>query len=224
MADPMDEIGGSPNTAGKLVPTARQAPTGAASGGGATTAYESEAQEQNIKDKAAGGHIIGMDDLGYMGHFASDKVTRQGHNVGHKPKGVAFPAARGGAKRGYHVLPGSASSVQGRNRYGAVTDHEMGLRSKKQRAAEAAAQKSMARAMKASAPTHPMLFTSSDEGQQPKGVVPRANGVSDIKMSIRHHLESEANDMKHAKEHLASAKKHQAERKAQQRRLPRRGK
>lgn len=185
---------------------------------GASTAYETPEQEENIKAKAAGGHIINMDDLGYMGHFASDKVTRPGHNVGHKKLGVAHPASRTGAKQGFHKLPGTASIVQGRNRYGAVSDHEMGLRSKKEQKAEANAQRSMARAMKASAPTHPMLFTNGNN-EQPRGVVPRANGISDVKMSVRHHRESIANDKKHAKEHMESAKKHEQAMKAQARRL-----
>src|SRR5262249_7889291 len=47
---------------------------------GATTAFETPEQEDAIKKKAAEGRVINMDDLGYMGHFATDKVTRQGHN------------------------------------------------------------------------------------------------------------------------------------------------
>lgn len=55
-----------------------------------------------MQDKAAHGIPITNDDLGYMGHFAGDTVTSQGHNVGKKPKGIATDT--GIARRGYRAL------------------------------------------------------------------------------------------------------------------------
>jgi hypothetical protein len=184
------------------------APADAASGGGATTAYETEAQEENIKKKAAGGHVITMDDLGYMGHFASDPVTKQGHNAGHRKVGPPAPeGSRGGAKRGYHIIPGSASPVQGRARFGPPTNEELGLRSKKQRAQDEIDKHRMDK-MLAHGPMH--------------DAAPRA--VSDVKMSIRHHQESIANDRKHMLEHQKSMKQHMAQMKARKRQLPKKAK
>jgi hypothetical protein len=194
--DVLSEVGGSPNTAGQMT---RKSPVDAASGG-ATSAYESPEQEAEIKRRARSGQVIGMDALGYMGHFAKDSVTSQGHNVGHKPKGIAVPGERGGAKRGYHVLPGSASGVQGRARFGPATNAELGLTSKKQRAEQERLKKQMERQL-GHGPMH-------DSAPHAVDTAPRA--VSDVKLSVQHHQESIRNDLKHIADHKASIKKHQA--------------
>jgi hypothetical protein len=196
--DAMSEIGGSPNTAGATM--ARKSPVDQASGG-ATSAYESPEQEAEIKRRAAGGMVIDNNALGYMGHFAKDSVTSQGHNAGHKKVGPPAPVSQTkGAKQGYHVLPGSASGVQGRARFGPATNEELGLTTKKQRAEQDRLKKAQERLL-GHGPMH-------DSAPHAVDTAPRA--VSDVKLSVQHHTESIKNDLKHIADHKASIAKHKA--------------
>ncbi len=124
------------------------------------------------------------DPLGYMGHFANDNVTAQGHNVGHKPKGVAY--FKGTAMRGYRKLPGTGANQIGHARFG---DAPTGLQTKQERKDQAA----MSRKMQA----------------VDIAVVAAPRGISDLKLSAKHHKESIANDKKHLREHAESIKRHE---------------
>ena len=215
--DGASEIGGSPNTAGRMGSNTGVAPSDVPSGG-ASNVVESTAEEQNIKTKAAGGIVIDNSDLhGYLGHFAKDDVMRRGHNVGHKKLGVAHKAARTTAKQGYTKLPGSASAVQGHAHGG---EPDLGVRTTKQQKAAAAMDRRLRQMNNLSHETHPMiLHDDSGEDSNPRGVVPKSHAVSDVKMSVRHHRESIANDKKHLADHKASINKHTRDMNAQMRRL-----
>ena len=64
------------------------------------------------------GHVEKQKGLrGYLGHFASDAVLREGHNVGAKPLGKAYGVDKGMAKNGYRTVPGSASPLVGKSNY-----------------------------------------------------------------------------------------------------------
>lgn len=53
----------------------------------------------------------------YLGHFAGDDVTSEGHNTGIKPIGTAHGVSTDMAQRGYKVIPGSASKIVGKSTY-----------------------------------------------------------------------------------------------------------
>lgn len=53
----------------------------------------------------------------YLGHFAGDDVTTEGHNTGAKPPGTAHGVSTEVAKRGYRTIPGSASKLVGSASY-----------------------------------------------------------------------------------------------------------
>lgn len=186
--------------------------TGGDGGGGLSQgATFSKEQDDAIKQKAAGGIVIGNDALDYMGHFANDNVTRQGHNVGHKPLGTAH--FKGGAKRGFHKLPGSASGL-----VGAATRFERDFAEDGIMPATGRDSERARNARPAGAAMPPMRIRKSD-APMPAHVEPVARAVRDVKMSVKHHRESIANDLKHAREHMESAKQHRREMKSQQKRL-----
>lgn len=197
------------------------APPGATDGGLSSGVIHTAAQESGIRQKAAAGGVITNDDMdprGYLGHFGSDSVLTKGHNVGHKKLGKA-PLVKGVAPKGYRVLPGSASKVQGHARFGTPSDAELDLRPPRaQRAADARAKHQMTRAMnKAMNGSHIMQHDPTPLGAP--GGKPRA--VTDVKLSIRHHKDSIAYNTRHAVDHEREAAKHKRELKGAEQQLRR---
>jgi hypothetical protein len=152
--------------------------------------------ENNVRDKAASGAMLTNDDLGYMGHFANDDVMRRGHNSGMKKVGKAAVTAH--AKRGYRKLPGTAVNQIGHAKFG---DAPTGLPE------NSAGAKGM------------RMKQAPDASVMSINVAPMARGISDMKMSVKHHQQSMQNDKRHMLDHQRSMDRHAAAIKAKKKQL-----
>lgn len=145
-----------------------------------------------VRHKAAHGITLTNDDLGYMGHFANDDVMKRGHNSGMKKVGKAAVTAN--AKKGYRKLPGTAANQIGHAKFG---DAPTGL--------------PLTRGER--------MKQAPDMSVMSATIAPAAKGITDVKMSIKHHQQSMQNDKNHMRDHAASMKRHESAIKDKRRQL-----